>query len=264
MHTYELIAQTLATEIDNGTWPAGSLLPTLAELEKRFSASRITVRGALEQLDKRGYVYTGRAEGRRGTVVRHRGRTSIVANLAIRPDRPNSDTSDAFIEAAELAGRTPSKRFERRIEIPPKAIADRLGIAPDEPVVARTLTQLLDEEPWSIEVGHYPMDLAREVGLDVETDIKGGTARALEAAGYKEIAHFDEVTDETADADEAYRLAVPIGSPLLVVVRTAATADRVTRVMRYLRLGGRTRLIWEQGAREGLDVIAAARNRGTE
>lgn len=259
MHAYERIAQTLAAEIDNSTWPEGGLLPTLPELEKRFDASRITVRGAIDHLAKQGLVYTGWAQGRRGTIVRHRGRTEIVANLAIRPGRPNNTQADAFTEAAERAGRKPSKRFERKIEVPPAGIADRLGINRSEPAVVRILTQLLDEEPWSIETGYYPMDLAREVGLDTPKDIKGGTIRALEAAGYKETAHVDEVTDESADADEAFHLAIPVGSPLLVVVRTAATDKRVTRVMRYLRLGGRTRLLWEQGGREGLDVIAATR-----
>ncbi|MCG8918269.1 GntR family transcriptional regulator [Actinokineospora sp. PR83] len=256
MHAYERIAQTLAAEIDQGVWRPGELLPTLAELEKRFNASRITVRGAIDHLAKQGLVFTGWAASRRGTIVRHRGRTPIVANLAIRPNRPES-SSDAFIEAAERTGRKPSKRFERKIEVPPPGIADRLGVDRDTPVVVRVLTQLLDEEPWSIETGYYPLDLAREVGLDNPADIPGGTVRALAQAGYQEIAHVDEVTDEPADADEAYHLAIPIGSPLLVVVRVAATAERVTRVMRYLRLGGRTRLLWEQGAQEGLDVIAA-------
>lgn len=259
MHAYERIAQTLAREIDDGTWSPGTPLPTLPELEERFGASRITVRGAIDQLAKRGLVYTGWVDGRRGTIVRYRGRTPIVANLALRPDRPRSANTDAFTEAAERAGRTPSKRFERRIEIPPEAIADRLGISRDEPVVVRILTQLLDEEPWSIEAGYYPLDLAREVGLDSPDDIPGGTIRKLAEAGHVEIAHVDEVTDESADADEAFHLAIPVGSPLLVQIRTAATADRITRVMRYLRLGGRTRLIWEQGEQAGLDLIAAKR-----
>ncbi|RSD26440.1 GntR family transcriptional regulator [Amycolatopsis eburnea] len=258
MHTYERIAQVLAAEIDDGTWQPGELLPRIPELEKRFNASRITVRQGIEQLANRGYVYTGYTQGRRGTIVRQRGRTDIYANMAIRADRRASG-EDAFTEIAHRAGRNPKKVFERRVEIPPADIAARLGGDPTQPVIVREIRQMLNDEPWSIETSYYPRDLAEEVGLDVEHDLPQGTIRALKTAGHEEIAHLDEVFDDTADADEAQVLAIPVGSPLIVQIRTAATKKRITRVTKYLRLGQRNRLLWEQGDRSALDIIESTR-----
>lgn len=257
VHAYERIAQTLRAEIEDGTWPAGEPLPQLKLLEERFQSSRITVRGALELLMDEGLVYTGWAKGKRGTIVRRTERTDIAATTALRPRKPNG--GDAFTEAAERAGRRPAKRFALRYEVPPTDIADRLGIDRADSVVVRSLYQLLDDEPWSLEISWYPRDLAEEVGLDVPEDLPHGTSRALADAGHQEIAHIDEITDDKADPETSHELAIPIGSPVLIQTRIAATAERVTRVTRYVRHGRRTRVIWELGEEAGLDVIRQQR-----
>lgn len=47
---YIALARTLRSEIENGTYPVGSKLPTEMELCKQFGASRHTVRAAVERL----------------------------------------------------------------------------------------------------------------------------------------------------------------------------------------------------------------------
>lgn len=254
MHAYERISQELGTEIHEGRWPAGTALPTIPELEKRFGVSRITVRAAIDELEKRGLVYTGYIGGRRGTIVRSQGRIDHYATDALREDRTRSNM-DAFTENAAKIGRTPSKSFEMRIEAAPREVTRRLGVPADELVVVRILRQFLDGEPWSREVGYYPRDLAEAVGLDTPSDIPQGTIRALHDAGYIEIAHVDDVTYDTASPEDARDLNVSVGTPLLIQTRVAATAERVTRVMHYVRMAERQRLIWELGDGAGLDVI---------
>ena len=258
MPAYARIAEQLASEIHDGTWQPGAMLPTIPELEDRFGVSRITVRGAIDALTKQGLVFTGYANGRRGTIVRAQGRTDHYATDALKTNRKRSEF-DAFSENAHKAGREPTKRFEMRIELPPRDVAKRLGIDDDELVVVRVTHQLLDGEPWSIEASYYPRDLAAEVGLDSPRDIPTGTLRALADAGHREVAHVDEVTDETADDETARNLGIAVGSPILVQTRTGATPERVTRVTRYLRLGRRNRLIWELGRQAGLDAVHKTR-----
>ncbi|HYJ68955.1 MAG TPA: GntR family transcriptional regulator [Nocardioidaceae bacterium] len=259
MPAYTQIARQLGAEIHDGTHAAGTALPTIPELMERFGVSRITIRGALGELANQGLVYTGYGEGRRGTFVRASGRTDHYATDALKLGRKRSNY-DAFSESAERAGRKPSKRFSMRIEVPPAEIAKRLGVGTDELVVVRSLHQLLDDEPWSTETSYFPRDLATKVGLDTPHDIPGGTIRALADAGFKEIAHVDEITDSVADDSDAADLGVPTGYPLLVQLRTGATADLVTRVTRYVRLGRRTRILWELGRDAGLAVIRDARD----
>lgn len=71
---YALLAQNLIHKIRQGIYPAGSLLPTEAELERQFNVSRITVRAALRELETKGLI-TRRA--RIGTRVNEPRPTSL-------------------------------------------------------------------------------------------------------------------------------------------------------------------------------------------
>jgi DNA-binding GntR family transcriptional regulator len=53
---YTLLAQELLRGIGAGDYPLGSLLPTEAELCRRFAVSRITARAAVRELQSRGLV----------------------------------------------------------------------------------------------------------------------------------------------------------------------------------------------------------------
>ena len=258
MHAYEQIAEALAAEIEAGKWPTGTLLPTIPELEERFGVSRITVRGGLRELEKQGLVYTGYAGGRRGTVVRSTGHTDHLLSDPLRyTAEPKKEGT--FSQFATRLGREPSLRFEMRLQQVDAWIAKRLGADPEDLVVVRILHQLLDNEPWSREISYYPRDLAEVVGLDAPHTLKQGTMRTLSDAGYKEIAHVDEITFEAAGPVDAHDLSVPVGTPLFVQTRTAATTDRVTRVSRFYRMARTSRMVWETGQEAGLQVLREAR-----
>lgn len=53
---YSLLAQELLRGIGAGDYPLGSMLPTEAELCKRYAVSRITARAAVRELQTRGLV----------------------------------------------------------------------------------------------------------------------------------------------------------------------------------------------------------------
>jgi DNA-binding FadR family transcriptional regulator len=60
------IAVEMRSRVDDGRWPAGTILPTELELAREFEVSRPSVREALSALQFAGYVEPRR---RRGTVV---------------------------------------------------------------------------------------------------------------------------------------------------------------------------------------------------
>lgn len=63
MNRYEEIAQSLRAQIRNRTYRPGQKLPSEAELCREFSASRLSVRGALGQLAAQGLIETRRGKG---------------------------------------------------------------------------------------------------------------------------------------------------------------------------------------------------------
>ncbi|MEV5895778.1 GntR family transcriptional regulator [Nonomuraea fuscirosea] len=66
-YRYQQIAASLREQIDGGTLTPGAALPSEAELRRRFSASRNTVRQALAVLERDGLIV---AEHGRGHFVR--------------------------------------------------------------------------------------------------------------------------------------------------------------------------------------------------
>lgn len=60
---YLQVAHEIKTEIVNGVYPVGTLIPTEDELCKRFSVSRYTVREALRVLREEGLVMSRRGAG---------------------------------------------------------------------------------------------------------------------------------------------------------------------------------------------------------
>lgn len=256
---YRQVASALRREIHEGRWEPKDRLPTIPELQERFGVSRITVRGAIDELAKENLVYTASS---RGTIVRSQQVLDHVVTAPLRRDRPRS-AYDIFVETAQGAGREPHKEFSMRIEPAPEVAADRLGISPGEFVVMRSVLQWLDGEPWSWEVSYYPRGLAEEVGIDIAQDVPEGTTRRLADRGHTEVAWIDEQTTRPATPDEAHTLAIPTGVDLTHFVRTGATEHLVTRMTWSRRLAAKNRIVHELGDDAALNLIRAARaNKG--
>jgi GntR family transcriptional regulator len=262
-HAYQQVLEDLTRAIYAGRYRPGDFLPTVRDLADEYGISPSTGRQAVNELQRMGLAYSGYVNGKRGVIVRSRGRTDFHATDALRPGRPGYGT-DAFTENARKAQRIPTKRFTMVMRVPPAHVARRLGLPADTIVVERTTLQLLDGEPWSRERSWYAPDLAAKTGLDSPHDIEEGTIRRLAEHGFRETAHRDEVTDAAANEEDSGDLGVILGAPLLVQTRTAATDSRVTRVTQTVRLGGRNRLIWETGSEAGVDAIRRQFAEGTK
>ena len=60
---YFQVYQTLRSQLMDGIWTAGDLLPPLPELAKRFNVSIVTIRQAIDLLSKDGLVVSQRGRG---------------------------------------------------------------------------------------------------------------------------------------------------------------------------------------------------------
>ncbi|MCX4093019.1 GntR family transcriptional regulator [Nocardia sp. alder85J] len=248
---YQRIAGLLREQIRDGHWRPGDRLPSHSELAEQMQVSITTVRNAIQVLVTENLLYTATS---RGTIVRSQEVLESVVTHHIRPDRPKAG-NDIFSEIARTAGREPSKQFTARMEPAAPDVANWLGVPRDSWVVARTVVQYLDNEPWSWEVSFYPRDLAEDTGIDSPHDIPEGTTRRLAACGHAETAHRDTVVARPATAEEATVLGVGTGTILLDHLRIGANPARITRVSRHRSTANRNRLAYELGDDGGLDLI---------
>ncbi|MBY8855203.1 GntR family transcriptional regulator [Nocardia sp. CA2R105] len=248
---YQRIADLLREEIRSGRWKPGDRLPSHNELADQMQVSITTARNAIQVLVAENLLYTATS---RGTIVRSQEVLESVVTSPIRPDRPKS-SQDIFSEIARAAGREPAKHFTARMEPAGPDVALWLGVPEDSWVVARTVVQYLDNEPWSWEVSFYPRDLAEATGVDSPHDIPEGTTRRLAERGHPESAHRDTVVARPATAEEAAVLGVATGTLLLDHLRIGANDARITRVTRHRSIAARNRLAYELGDDAGTELI---------
>ncbi|MEV2218753.1 GntR family transcriptional regulator [Nocardia vinacea] len=249
--TYLRIADLLREEIRAGKWNPGDRLPSHTELADQMQVSITTARNAIQVLVTENLVYTATS---RGTIVRNQEVLESVVTDHIRPDRPQS-AHDIFEEIARAAHREPTKEFSAKMEPANPEVAHWLGVPEDSWVLARTVVQFLDNEPWSWEVSFYPRDLAEATGIDSPHDIPEGTTRRLADRGHPETAHRDTLVARPASAEEAIVLGVATGTILLDHLRIGANHERITRATRHRSIATRNRLAYELGDDEGSNVI---------
>ena len=118
---YAKVQSALRDAIRNGDLVAGAILPSEKELEAAHGVSRITVRRALEELE------------REGLVLRSRGRPARVVEPLVSAVR--TEIEDDLAALLELVRGTQARVLVFKWRMPDEAIRVRLGIPPDEPVL---------------------------------------------------------------------------------------------------------------------------------
>lgn len=181
--------------------PAGSLLPSEAELATRFSVSRMTARQAVQNLANSGLV-----ERRRG------------AGTFVSPPRIHRKENVllSFTEDMKLRGMASSSKVLKAhlISSPDTAIA--LGLAPTSWIVELVRVRFADRVPVALERVALPGEFNGVLEHDLET---GSLHAALRSMG-RQISHaHGYVTARLADEEEAELLELELPASLLVESR---------------------------------------------
>lgn len=202
---YREIAADLRSRIEAGEYTSGRLLPSEATLSGEYSASRVTVRKALEDLRGEGLVDSRQGFG------------WFVSAEAVRQPLAHLATIESQL-AAE------GKRSERRIvdfgEV--DAPDDARTVLGADRVLRVHRVNLADGEPFARVTVWCPMDLAG-----------GLTPTELAERSFYELLSVtlggatQTIGADAADAIDADLLEIPIGSPVLVCTRTTRDRDHV-------------------------------------
>ncbi|MEV4266388.1 GntR family transcriptional regulator [Kribbella sp. NPDC049584] len=242
---YQRIASDLRDQIRTGALKAGDRLPTEVELREQYDVSRNTVRLALGVLQNEGMISSTQGKG---TVVREQVMLTYHAAWAESRDRNASDQTDAFYAEMRDQGRKGEYRdFEMRIKPATPELAARLHVEEGDSLVSRAISRYVDGQPFSLQDSYYPMDISQECGLLTPHDVPGGVIRAMAAKGHTEIGYVDELTTRMPRPDEARKLGLSQGTPVLVYVRTTYSDKRPLRLTLTIFAGDRNRVVYELG-----------------
>jgi GntR family transcriptional regulator len=214
---YRQIADHLRSAIDAGRLGPGDRLPSEAELKQHYGVARMTARQAIQELRSEGRVV---AEHGRGVFVRQPPPVRRLASDRFAREHREAGKA-AFLAEAEKGGfRAHVDQIEvARIEAP-AAIRERLRID-DKLVLCRSRRYLADDRPVEVAVSYLPLSIAEGTAIaEIDTG-PGGVYARLEDAGHTLDRFVEEVTARMPTAEERRRLELPVGVPVLVVVRTA-------------------------------------------
>jgi len=210
----------------------GAAIPSERQLGVDLGVSRLTVRAALDELVREGYL------------VRRRGAGTFVAEPKVAKGMDVSSFSDDM----RARGLTPASRTLDLDVAPAGARMGRLlHVSPSEPVVSVKRLRLADGEPMAIELLHARASL-----------VPGLTAVDLEQHSFYDLLadRYDiaivggtqTVEPTVTNQEESETLGVPLHSPALLFERvTRAASGDVVEFTSSTYRGDRYRLVTELG-----------------
>ena len=217
----------------------GQAIPSERRLSTDLGVSRLTVRAALDDLVRDGYL------------VRRHGSGTFVSEPKIAQQLTLTSFSEDMRRRGMTAG---SRTIELRETHAGAAVGRALNVSPDTRVMLIRRLRLADGEPMALETLHVPA--GRVPGLSRE---------ALEDASFYELLEhrygivvesgMQSIEPTVTNDDESELLGVPLHSPAFLFERTSRTAEGETvEFVRSLYRGDRYRLVAELSQRRDRPV----------
>src|SRR6266700_7811892 len=148
---YERVVEHVERLISEGGLVPGDLLPSYTELADQAGVSLITVRRALDEME------------RAGKVRRHQGLGTFVARPRIVTEPARAGSLLGTLRQGETgppADSIDTRIVEMRRGLPSPDVAGALRIGPDAPVWLLRRQRLIDAQPAVVETSIIPVTLA--------------------------------------------------------------------------------------------------------
>ena len=208
----------------------GDAIPSERQLSVDLGVSRLTVRAALDDLVREGYL------------VRKRGSGTFVSEPKIAQEL----TMTSFTEDMRRRGMVPESRT---LELHTTSAGAWLGrilhVSPSEPIVVVKRLRLADRETMAIETLHVRESLVPGLSAD---DLERRSFYELlgDRYGVDVVGGLQTIEPTVTNEEESSALGVPLHSPAFLFERT--TRSRSGEIVEYVRSiyrGDRYRLVTE-------------------
>lgn len=202
---YHKIHDRIRQDIQNEVYPIGSLLPTEAELESKYSVSRTTIRKSMSLLAREGYVEIKQGRGTR--VMNYKAKQNF-----------NHVTS--VTESLRKKGFYVTTK-SMHIDLIPAAypLTETLNLKEGDVLIRVQRIQLADGKPICLMTNYIPYALVP--GLEQAAGAFVALYQYLEEIfGFTITNTKDRIFAAAASFYEAEMLEIPTGTPILQIERT--------------------------------------------
>jgi GntR family transcriptional regulator len=212
----------------------GTAIPSERQLSADLGVSRLTLRAALDDLAREGYL------------VRRRGSGTYVQHPKISQELTITSFSDDMRRRGMIPG---SRTLSMSTILAGARLGRLLNVSPSEQIVVVKRLRLADGEPMAIETLHIP-----------ETMVPGLTPKALTGSFYDllrdrygvTIAEGIQAIEPTVTNEEESKvLSVPLHSPAFLFERTSRDdGGRTVEFVQSVYRGDRYRIVTALGRRD--------------
>ncbi|MFE3761076.1 GntR family transcriptional regulator [Streptomyces sp. NPDC059104] len=218
---YRIIADALKEAIASGEYGPGDRLPGESDLMAAYGVARMTARQAFAALQAEGLT-----EARKGAGVFVRQFKVVIRRRGIQRLSVEVWGAGGSIWDVDTKGREPVVAFLSVGDEPSRgAVAKALGLAEGAPVCVRRRRFLLGGRPVMLATSYLDADLVAGTPISEPDTGPGGIYARLADIGHGPARFREEVRSRMPSGDEAARLGLAAGTPVVLICRTAFTAD---------------------------------------
>ena len=207
----------------------GNAIPSERQLSADLGVSRLTVRAALDDLAREGYL------------VRRRGSGTYVQQPKISQEL----TITSFSDDMRRRGMVPdSKTLSMTTTLAGARLGRALQVSPSEPILVIRRLRMADGETMAIETLHLPKGLVPGLSAD---DLSGSLYEVLGARfGIHITSGTQSIEPTVTNEEESAALGVPLHSPAFQFERTSRDQhDRTVEYVHSVYRGDRYRIVTE-------------------
>jgi GntR family transcriptional regulator len=217
---YRKIADELRAAILSGGMQEGDRLPGENFLMAHYGVARATARDALAVLR-----HEGLAVSRRGSGVYVRRFKPLYRHGSRRLPRERWESGQRHLGA--LADERPYTidRLVVEEQTAPDPVCAALGLEPGTRVWARSRRYLVEGRPVQFAFSYFPAEVVAGSPITEQDSGPGGSYARLADLGHAPARFSEEINARMPTPREAEVLLLPPGTPVLVVNRTAYTAE---------------------------------------
>ena len=213
----------------------GRAIPSERQLSSDLGVSRLTVRAALDDLVRDGYL------------VRRRGSGTFVREPKIAQEL----TMTSFSEDMERRGMRPgSKTLSLETTMAGAYLGRALHVSPSERIVVAKRLRMADNETMAIETLHVPASFVPDLLPD---DLDRGSFYELlyDRYGIELESGVQTIEPTVTNEEESESLGVPLHSPAFQFERTSRSSScAIVEFVRSIYRGDRYRLVTELSRRD--------------
>lgn len=201
---YHQVYVRLRSWVRDGSYAPGTQIPTEPALCELFGVSRITVRKAISELVREGWL------------LRHQGRGTFVSLGAARP-AATLDLAEARHRVHDIASSTQVRDLAIAEVIPDEETQATLELPAGERVQRATHVRVHRGVPLGLITTYVPLDIARRIGRRDMT--RQPMFELLGRAGVQVESAEQWIGATLAGVEAAAALGVAVGAPLLRLTR---------------------------------------------